>query len=108
MSVLSIAAAQASLDDNDQVEKSRKTNAEVRNFVCGELDKLKFTYISSHANFVMIDMRREVPPIIAAFRERKVQVGRLFPPLPNFLRVTIGTKAQMERFLAAFREVSAN
>ena len=107
VSVLSIAAARASLDDNDQVEKSRKTNAEVRKFVCAELDKLKFTYISSHANFVMIDMRREVPPIIAAFRQRKVQVGRLFPPLPNFLRVTIGTKAQMERFLAAFREVSA-
>jgi histidinol-phosphate aminotransferase len=54
----------------------------------------------------MIDMRREVPPIIAAFRQRKVQVGRLFPPLPNFLRVTIGTKAQMERFVAVFKEVA--
>jgi histidinol-phosphate aminotransferase len=96
------------LGDNDQVEKSRKSNAEVRKFVCTELDKMKFTYIPSHANFVMIDMRREVPPIIAAFRQRKVQVGRLFPPLPNFLRVTIGTKPQMERFLAVFKEVSAS
>ena len=108
VSVLSILAARASLEDNDQVEKSRRANAEVRNFVCAELDKMKFTYIPSHANFVMIDMRREVPPIIAAFRQRNVQVGRLFPPLPNFLRVTIGTKAQMERFLAAFKEVTAS
>jgi histidinol-phosphate aminotransferase len=108
VSVLSIVAARASLDDNDQVEKSRKANAEVRKFVCAELDKMKFTYIPSHANFVMIDLRREVPPIIAAFRQRKVQVGRLFPPMPNFLRVTMGTKAQMERFLAVFKEVSAS
>lgn len=107
VSVLSTVAARASLDDNDQVEKGRKTNADVRRYVCAELDKMKFTYIPSHANFVMIDMRREVPPIIAAFRQRKVQVGRLFPPLPNFLRVTIGTKAQMERFVAVFKEVAA-
>ena len=107
VSVLSIVAARASLDDNEQVEKSRKMNDEVRKFVCAELDRMKFTYIPSHANFVMIDMRREVPPIIAAFRQRKVQVGRLFPPLPNYLRVTIGTRPQMERFLAVFKEVSA-
>ena len=108
VSVLSIVAARASLEDSEQVEKSRKTNDEVRKFVCDELDRMKFTHIPSHANFVMIDMRREVPPIIAAFRQRKVQVGRLFPPLPNFLRVTIGTKPQMERFLAVFKEVSAS
>jgi histidinol-phosphate/aromatic aminotransferase/cobyric acid decarboxylase-like protein len=52
-------------------------------------------------------MRREVKPLIASFKERKVQVGRLFPPLPNFMRVTIGTKPQMERFVAVFKEITA-
>ena len=37
----------------------------------------------------------------------KSWVGRLFPPLPNHLRVTIGTKPQMERFLAVFKELTA-
>jgi histidinol-phosphate aminotransferase len=105
VSIMAIVAARASLDDNAQVENGRKKNSEVRQYVCGELDKLRFTYIPSHANFMMIDMRREVKPVIAAFREKKVQVGRLFPPLPNFMRVTIGTKPQMERFLAAFKEL---
>jgi len=68
---------------------------------------LKFTTIPSEANFIMIDMRREVKPLIAAFKEKNVQVGRLFPPLPNHLRVTIGTKPQMERFLAVFKELTA-
>jgi histidinol-phosphate aminotransferase len=107
VSIMAIVAARASLDDNAQVENGRKNNSEVRKFVCGELDKLRFTYIPSHANFMMIDMRREVKPVIAAFKEKKVQVGRLFPPLPNHLRVTIGTKPQMERFLAAFKELTA-
>lgn len=107
VNVLAIVAARASLDDNAQVEKGRANNTEVRRYVCGEIDKLRLAYIPSHANFMMIDLRREVKPIIAAFRERKVQVGRLFPPLPNFLRVTIGTKPQMERFVAVLKEVVA-
>jgi histidinol-phosphate/aromatic aminotransferase/cobyric acid decarboxylase-like protein len=54
---------------------------------------------------MMIDLRREVGPVIVALRERKVQVGRVFPPLPKFMRVTIGTKQQMETFISVFREV---
>ena len=107
MSVLSIIAAKASLEDNAQVENGRKNNTEVRKFVCDELDKLKFTYIPSHANFMMIDLRRDVKPVIAGFKEKKVLVGRVFPPLPNHLRVSIGTRPQMERFLAVFKELMA-
>src|SRR5205085_4244523 len=70
VSIMAIVAALASLGDNAQVENGRKNNSDVRKFVCGELDKLKFTYIPSHANFMMIDMRREVKPIIAAFKDK--------------------------------------
>jgi len=107
VSIMAIVAALASLRDDAQVTNGRKNNSEVRQFVCCELDKMKFTYIPSHANFMMIDMRREVKPLIAAFKDKKVQVGRLFPPLPNHLRVTIGTKPQMDRFLAVFKELTA-
>jgi histidinol-phosphate aminotransferase len=106
VSIMAIVAAKASLEDAAQVEQGRSKNTEVRKYVYGELDRMRFTYIPSHANFMMIDMRREVKPLIAAFRERKVQVGRLFPPMPNFMRVTIGTKPQMERFIAVFKEVA--
>ena len=107
VSIMAIVAARASLDDAPQVTNGLKNNSETRKYVCGELDKMKFTYIPSQANFMMIDMRRDVKPLIAGFKDKKVQVGRLFPPLPNFMRVTIGTKPQMERFLAAFKEVTA-
>ena len=40
-------------------------------------------------------------------RSRGVEVGRLFPALPNFMRVTIGTGAEMKQFLSAFKDVMA-
>ena len=56
---------------------------------------------------MMIDLRREVRPVIAAMRDRHVEVGRFFPPLPNFMRVTVGTRPQMETFVSTFREAMA-
>jgi histidinol-phosphate aminotransferase len=56
---------------------------------------------------MMIDLRREIRPILTAMRTRGVEVGRLFPALPNFMRVTIGTAPEMKTFLSAFREVMA-
>jgi len=102
---MALVAALASLKDPEQVPRGRRLNSEVKKSVCAELDSLGYRYIPSHANFMMIDLRREVRPTIAALRNRGVEVGRLFPALPNFLRVTIGTSSEMKLFLTAFKEV---
>ena len=105
VNIMALVAALASLKDTEQVEQGRRRNGEVKKFVYAELDKLGFKWIPSHANFLMIDLRRPVKPTIAAMRERNVQVGRVFPPMPNFMRVTIGTRPQMESFVSSFRAV---
>jgi len=46
-------------------------------------------------------------PLIQALKQHNVRVGRLFPALPNHMRLTIGKKSEMETFLSAFREVAA-
>ncbi|HXQ72727.1 MAG TPA: aminotransferase class I/II-fold pyridoxal phosphate-dependent enzyme [Pyrinomonadaceae bacterium] len=107
VNIMALVAALASVKDAEQVARGRKLNAEVKKSVCAELDTLGYRYIPSHANFMMIDLRREVRPLIGALRTRGVEVGRPFPPLPNHLRVTIGTAAEMKLFLAAFKEVMA-
>jgi histidinol-phosphate aminotransferase len=107
VNIMALVAALASLKDTDQVAHGRKLNSEVKKSVCGELDALGYHYIPSHANFMMIDLRREVRPVIGALRDRGVEVGRLFPALSTFLRVTIGTTAEMKAFLTAFKEVMA-
>ena len=104
VNIMALVAALASIKDPDQVTRGQRLNAEVKKSVYAELDTLGYRYIPSHANFMMIDLRREVRPVISALRTRGVEVGRPFPPLPNFLRVTIGTAAEMKLFLAAFKE----
>lgn len=105
LNIMALVAATASLQDAAQVAEGRKHNSEVKQFVYAELDKLGLKYIPSQANFLMVDLRREVKPMIAAMRARNVEVGRLFPALPNFMRVTIGTRPQMDAFVSAFRAV---
>jgi len=47
-----------------------------------------------------------VATAIAAFRERKILVGRKFSSLPTWLRVSIGTEAETAAFLAALRDIA--
>jgi histidinol-phosphate aminotransferase len=105
VNIMALVAALASLKDTEQVDRGRRLNTEVKKSVCAELDTLGYRYIPSHANFMMIDLRREVRPVLDALRNRSVEVGRLFPALPNFMRVTIGTSAEMKQFLSTFKEV---
>jgi histidinol-phosphate aminotransferase len=102
---MAVVAALASLKDTEHIARGQKLNSEVKKNVCAELDTLGYRYIPSHTNFMMIDLRREVRPILDGFRTRGVEVGRLFPALPNFMRVTIGTGAEMKQFLTTFRDV---
>jgi histidinol-phosphate aminotransferase len=104
---MALAAASASLDDPEQVPNGQRLNSEAKAFVTTELDKMGYKSIPSQANFIMFDCKRPVVPLIQALKQRNVQVGRLFPALPNYMRVTIGKKTEMETFQSAFREVSA-
>jgi histidinol-phosphate aminotransferase len=107
VNLMALVAATASLDDPDQVANGRRLNSEARGFVIGELDKMGYKQIPSQANFIMFNVNRPVVPVIQALKQRNVNVGRLFPALPNHMRLTIGKKTEMETFLTAFRQVMA-
>ena len=103
---MALAAASASLQEPDQVTNGSTLNAETRAFTIAELEKMGYQTIPSQANFIMFDAKRPVVPLIQSLKRRKVVVGRLFPAMPNHMRLTIGKKTEMESFLAAFREVT--
>ena len=64
--------------------------------------------IPSQANFVMTDLGRPSKQVIEALKQRHVLVGRLFPSMPNHMRVGLGTMAEMKVFLKEFRDVMGN
>ena len=104
---MALAAATASLDDPDHVPNGQRLTSEAKTFTTSELDGMGYKQIPSQANFIMFDVKRPVVPLIQALKQRNVQVGRLFPALPNYMRVTIGKKSEMETFVSAFRQVIA-
>lgn len=105
INVMAIAAGRASLLDTKHVEEGRKRNRETRAHVIAELEKMGHPTISSHANFIMTDIGRDVRAFGIAMKQRGVEVGRLFPALPHHLRLSIGTPEQMARAMRAMKEV---
>jgi histidinol-phosphate aminotransferase len=105
--VIGLAAARASLADAKHVADGKQRNSETKGDLVASLTKLGYSMIPSDTNFIMIDTRRDVKPLITALRRRGVQVGRLFPAMPHHLRVTIGTPQQMRQFFEAFRAAVA-
>ncbi|HYL68651.1 MAG TPA: aminotransferase class I/II-fold pyridoxal phosphate-dependent enzyme, partial [Candidatus Limnocylindria bacterium] len=95
-----------SLADKDYVATSRARMIATRRWLAGELAKDGRSFIPSEANFMMIDMGTDVQPIIEQFAARNILVGRRFPSMNNFLRVTIGTQPEMEAFVATLREIA--
>lgn len=102
-----LSAAMVSLGDTEHIASCRKRLNDTRQWVTDQLAKDGWTVVPSEANFVMIDMGRDVRPIIQEFRTRNILVGRRFPSMGNFLRVSIGTQPDMESFLSAFREIAS-
>ncbi len=98
-------AALASLDDDALVPAVRKRMNDTRRWLCRELEKDGRRYIPSETNFLMIHVGEDVRPFIAEFRKRKILVGRRFPSMSEWLRVSIGLPKEMEAFMAAMREI---
>src|SRR5947207_2016743 len=70
MNVMALVAARASLADTAHVTEGRRRNTATRTSVVNRLEQLGYKIIPSETHFVMIDLRREVRPRIAALRDR--------------------------------------
>ncbi len=103
--VMACTAALASLEDADLVERNRRWNSAARAYVVEEMKRRGYAVIPSETNFLMIHLQRPVNPVIEAFYQAGIAVGRRFSGLPEHLRVSIGTQAELEKFVAAFDNV---
>jgi len=105
--ITAMAAATASLKAKNVVPERRKAIAAVREDVLAFLDKHNFKFVPSVSNKFMVDVRRPGNEIIEAMRKEKIYIGRVWPSWPTYVRVTIGTQEEMNRFKTAFLKVMA-
>lgn len=107
VNVLARYGATQALRDKAAMQAAKSKTIASRNKTMADLKALGYEVIPSQANFFMVGLRRDVQPVIQAFREEGVLVGRPFPPMTQHLRVSVGVPEEMDRFLVAFKKVMA-
>ncbi|MEX2049412.1 MAG: histidinol-phosphate transaminase [Gemmatimonadota bacterium] len=106
MNTLSAAAAIASIQDRAHIADEVAENARIRSFVVAGFRELGYDMPVPHANFVLVELGRPASWFREQCAERKVIVGRDFPPLEQtHSRISLGTMAEMQRAMQVFRDV---
>jgi histidinol-phosphate aminotransferase len=106
MNTLSAVAAIASIQDRAHIADEVAENARVRSFVVSSFRELGYDVPVPHANFVLVDLGRSAAWFRQQCAERKVAVGRDFPPLEQtHSRISLGTMEEMQRAMQVFRDV---
>ncbi len=104
---LTLVAAEAAVDGNDYYMENCRTIAENRAYTVSKLDQLGFETVPSVANFIFT--RRpgtEGDYLYRALKAKGVLVRHWDKPeISDYLRVTIGSREQMDVFLAKVREI---
>ena len=105
--IVAVRLAMAALDDREFRAQCLDKNREAREMIYASLDKIDLKYIRSHANFVFFQTGREINRVIRDFREKGIAVGRPFPPLTEWCRISTGTIEDVSKFTFALGEVFA-
>ncbi|MBU3958642.1 MAG: histidinol-phosphate transaminase, partial [Candidatus Omnitrophica bacterium] len=103
---LAQAAAMAALDDKQFLRKSRKVVLEGRDYLYEELSGLGIACVPSVANFILIDAGRDSVSVFKDMLRYGVIIRDMKQyGLKNFIRVTVGTKKENERFIKVLKKV---
>ena len=104
MPVTACAAATASLKDASLVPDRKAANTKVREATFAWLDKNGYHYTPSVSNCIMLKAGKPAKDVIAAMAKQNVFIGRPWPSMPDWVRITVGTQAEMDQFQAAFQK----
>lgn len=103
--IMAIEAGKAALQDTEFYKFSLQKNAEAKALLCKALDELKLPYLESHANFVFFQSGRDVSELGKTMAQKGFIIGRPFPPLNDWCRVSTGTIEEVQLYNQAIKEV---
>ncbi|MCK5263925.1 MAG: aminotransferase class I/II-fold pyridoxal phosphate-dependent enzyme, partial [Gammaproteobacteria bacterium] len=101
-------AALASLDDEEHIKNSVALNDQGKAYLQKSFTDLGLDYLPTMGNFISVNLRRDGQAIYDALLKKGVivrPVGNY--NMPDFLRITIGTEEQNQRFIKTLTEVLA-
>lgn len=102
-----MAGATASLLARHVAAERKKYVSDVREDVFAWMKQKGYEYVPSVSNKFMVNVKRPGREAMAALAAQSVMVGRTWPSWPQHVRVTVGTREEMEKFKAAFERAMA-
>ncbi|HEY3886713.1 MAG TPA: aminotransferase class I/II-fold pyridoxal phosphate-dependent enzyme, partial [Vicinamibacterales bacterium] len=105
VNVLAASAAVATIADTARIDAERARNRGVKQFTREAFAKLGYEAPPSQTNFIMVNVDRDVQGVIDGCRKAGVLIGRPFPPLTKWARVSIGTRDEMQRAMGVMERV---
>ncbi|MFA4843714.1 MAG: histidinol-phosphate transaminase [Candidatus Margulisiibacteriota bacterium] len=104
---LAQAGALAALDDKEFLAKTYQNNLEGKKYLYAEFDRLGLAYKKTEANFIFVDLKKSADELFMALMKQGVIIRPLTSfGFPSAIRVSIGTKEQNEKFIAALKSLS--
>jgi len=104
---LALRAGLASLADMDLIQRSLAVNSSAKQILYDCLDTLGLDYVPTHANFVLHRISGDLRQYIQRMREQNIQVGRPFPPMLEYNRLSLGLPEEMETFAEVLSDFRA-
>lgn len=99
---LALTAGCAALDDEEFIRLSLVTNQQGMNQLINGFDALDIDYLESACNFLTFDCKEDSLSLYNYLLKNGIIVRPLHAyKIPNYLRVSVGTKEQNQRFLEA-------
>lgn len=106
VNLLAQAAGLAALDDKDFLKKTRSLTLEGKDFIYQGLSGMGLGYVLSVTNFILVDVEKNGSEVFKAMLKFGVIVREMSQyGLNNFIRVTIGTAKENQRFLRVLGKV---
>jgi histidinol-phosphate aminotransferase len=102
---LAVVAARASLKDQAYAERVRRLVADERARWLALFGELGLRHSKAAASFVFFEARRPQAQLAAAFLEQGIDIGRAFPPLDDWARISIGLPEENARARATLRKL---
>ncbi|MFD2115949.1 histidinol-phosphate transaminase [Paenibacillus yanchengensis] len=98
-------AAKAALADDAFLSYCREQNRAGIDFINQELERLGLDYFPAHGNFVMFDAKRASSEVFQSLLQKGIVARAGWKNYPNWIRISVGTMPQNEKFIAALEQV---
>jgi histidinol-phosphate aminotransferase len=105
--ILGMQAAYASYQDMEFQNFTRRMNRESLDIVEGMCEELDIRYVKSNANFTFFETGVEIDEVRRAMQENGIIVGRPFPPMTRWLRVSMAKPDEMRYFVQTYKRLFA-